>query len=620
MLVWNNGDGTDVMDGDAGADEVEINGAPTAGDVFTAVPNGGRVLFNRTNLVPFAVDFSAERLTVNGLGGDDMFNGAAGLAPLTLLSLNGGSGDDSLTGGDGPDLITGGDGNDKLNGAGGDDRVVGDRGTDTLSGGDGNDALVWNNGDGSDVSNGDAGFDVVEINGSPTAGDAFTVRPNGARAAIDRTNLVPFTVDFTAEALTVNGEGGDDQLTVSPGLPGLLVTADGGSGNDSLTGAEEADSLVGGAGNDTLTGGGGSDLLDGQEGDDRLFARDGHGDLVRGGTGNDSAQTDALTVDAVDGVETIDATPAPVSDSRALLPTLGQHPGRPQPRTPRRPGPAVVPRGRDRRLPDDGDAHHGQDDPSPSGARSARPRVAQREPAGRAAQHAVDPPRRRRRRARPARQALDTRADRDPRRGRKHRKPAGHPQPADSAPAEQAAQDVAHAGRPDLLGGWWLSKPQPPGVRTRVRTNDGSSAATHDRRPRPQLALPFYGIDNEATFDRLPPIHRAPCVRDRRRPDPRPPRVDRPEPPPLRRGARGVADVVSAPPRVGRRQRPRLHRASSCAGTRRARLGVRRRGGAPAEAPPTVAALTAGHYEGLHPRRRRKREHSRGTCGRLERK
>jgi len=139
-----------------------------------------------------------------------------------------------------------------------------------------------------------------------------------------RTNLVPFTVDFAAEALAVNAGGGDDQLTVSPGQPGLLVTADGGSGNDSLSGAEEADSLVGGAGNDTLTGGGGSDLLDGQQGDDRLLARDGRGDLVRGGTGNDSAQTDALAVDAVDGVETIDATPAPPApDTRALLPTLG---------------------------------------------------------------------------------------------------------------------------------------------------------------------------------------------------------------------------------------------------------------------------------------------------------
>ena len=325
VLVWNNGDNTDVVNGNAGADEVEVNGAATAGDVFTAEPNAGRVLFTRTNLVPFTIDFSAERLTVNGLGGGDTFNGDAGLAPLTLLSLNGGAGVDSLTGGDGPDLITGGDGDDKLDGAGGDDRVIGDRGTDRLSGGDGNDALVWNNGDGSDVSDGNAGFDDVEINGSPTAGDAFKVRPNGALAAIDRTNLVPFTVDFAAEALTVDGGGGDDQLTVSPGLPGLLVTADGGPGNDSLTGAEEADSLFGGTGNDTLAGGVNSDVLDGQDGDDQLLARDGRGDLVRGGAGTDSAQADAVTVDAVDGVETIDATPPPpATDTTALVPTLGQ--------------------------------------------------------------------------------------------------------------------------------------------------------------------------------------------------------------------------------------------------------------------------------------------------------
>src|SRR5439155_15373215 len=112
-----------------------------------------------------------------------------------------------------------------------------------------------------------------------------------------RTNLVPFTIDFATEALAVNGLGGDDQLTDAPGLPGLLVAADGGPGNDTLTGSEETDTLVGGPGNDSLTGGGGSDLLDGQDGDDQLFARDGHGDLVRGGTGTDSAQTDALTVD-----------------------------------------------------------------------------------------------------------------------------------------------------------------------------------------------------------------------------------------------------------------------------------------------------------------------------------
>ena len=53
-----------------------------------------------------------------------------------------------------------------------------------------------------------------------------------------------------------------------------------------------------------------------------------------------------------------------------------------------------------------------------------------------------------------------------------------------------------------------------------------------------------------------------------------------------------MANVVSATPRVGRSQRPRLHHASSCAGTRRARLGLRGRSEAPTTAPPTVAALT----------------------------
>jgi hypothetical protein len=100
------------------------------------------------------------------------------------------------------------------------------------------------------------------------------------------------------------------------------------------------DSFFGGSGNDLLTGGAGSDLIDGQEGDDRLLARDGVGDLVRGGTGNDSAQTDPITVDAVDGVETLEATPAPVptpvptpavppkpqrsGDNVAMLPTVGR--------------------------------------------------------------------------------------------------------------------------------------------------------------------------------------------------------------------------------------------------------------------------------------------------------
>jgi Ca2+-binding RTX toxin-like protein len=286
---------------------ITVNGQPTA---LTAG--------NQANIVVDAGD------------GADTID-ASGLAQTDYLALG-------VKGGGGDDLITGGAGNDDLNGEGGNDRLIGFQGADQVAGGDGNDVLVWNNGDGTDVMDGDAGVDEVEINGAPTAGDAFTAVPLilEGRVKFSRTNLGQFFINFSAERLTVNGLGGDDTFTGAPGLaPLTLLSVDGGTGNDTLTGGD---------GNDVLTGGDGSDVLDGQEGDDTLLARDGQGDVVRGGAGVDSAQTDALTVDAVDGVEAIDATPPPavvpppvappqvvpppvvpppVVDTRAFLPTLG---------------------------------------------------------------------------------------------------------------------------------------------------------------------------------------------------------------------------------------------------------------------------------------------------------
>jgi Ca2+-binding RTX toxin-like protein len=334
-MVWNNGDANDRNDGEAGNDEVEVNGAPTAPDLFTARPGivPGRVQFNRRNLGQFAIDLSAERLTVNGLGGGDAFTpdpaAPTGLAGLTSLTLNGGAGPDALIAGDGADVINGGEQNDDLFGGDGDDRLVGDRGADTAAGRGGDDTMVWNNGDGSDVNLGDVGFDRVEVNGSPTAGDVFTLVPNAADSRFERTNLVPFTIDITtSEAVTVNAGGGNDELVVSPGLAGLFVAAAGSSGDDTLTGAEEDDSFFGESGNDTLSPGGGSDLADGGSENDRLFARDRVGDLVRGGPGTDSAQTDEVTVDATSGVESLDATPLPnpppAGDTTALLPEVGK--------------------------------------------------------------------------------------------------------------------------------------------------------------------------------------------------------------------------------------------------------------------------------------------------------
>lgn len=321
QLVWNNGDGSDTMDGDAGNDEVEVNGAATAGDQFTIDAAAPRVTFRRVNLVNFTLDVSAERMTVNGLGGNDTMTAGAGLAPLILLTLNGGVGTDAITGGDGADLIAGGEESDTLTGGPGDDRILGDRGGDTMAGGAGDDTLVWNDGDGSDTMNGDDGDDAVEVNGSVTAGDAFTLAVNGARAKFDRTNLVPFTLDIgSTETLQVNGRTGDDTFSAAAGTDsviGALLLA-GGSGNDTLAGGASEDVVAGGSGNDTLDGGGGADAVRGGPGDDVLALRDGAPDLGTCDGGNDRATADAVGIDATTGCETLDQPAGPDVQATAV--------------------------------------------------------------------------------------------------------------------------------------------------------------------------------------------------------------------------------------------------------------------------------------------------------------
>ena len=150
-LVWNNGDGSDVANGDEGRDDVEVNGAPAAGDAFTVQPNGARIKFDRTNIVPFSVDIgSSETLHANGLGGDDSLTvGDVGAFEVTG---SGGTGNDTLTGGSSSETFLGGSGNDTITPGGGIDVVSADDGDDLVDirdrtadlarGGAGNDAVV----------------------------------------------------------------------------------------------------------------------------------------------------------------------------------------------------------------------------------------------------------------------------------------------------------------------------------------------------------------------------------------------------------------------------------------------------------------------------------------------
>jgi Ca2+-binding RTX toxin-like protein len=293
-MIWNNGDGTDRNDGDAGTDTTQVNGSDAAGEAFTYGPGAapGRVQFDRLpnaqGAGAFGIDLEAERLVVNGRGGDDKFDAtASGLAGRTLLTVNAG---------EGTDLVNGGDGVDVLNGEGGNDRLVGNKGNDAVAGGNGDDTMIWNNGDGTDTNVGGADNDTSQVNGSDAAGEVFTYGPAGApgRVQFDRLPNAQgngaFGIELEAENLVVNGQGGNDKFDpTGPGIAGrTAITVNAGEGNDLVTGGDGADVQNGDGGNDTLVGGRGADTANGGNGDDTMIWNNGDGtDRNTGDAGND---------------------------------------------------------------------------------------------------------------------------------------------------------------------------------------------------------------------------------------------------------------------------------------------------------------------------------------------
>jgi Ca2+-binding RTX toxin-like protein len=74
------------------------------------------------------------------------------------------------------------------------------------------------------------------------------------------------------DSLVVNALGGDDTVDASALSAGVvLLTVDGGTGNDVLTGSDGDDVLDGGDGDDALIGGPGVDVLDGGPGDNIIM-------------------------------------------------------------------------------------------------------------------------------------------------------------------------------------------------------------------------------------------------------------------------------------------------------------------------------------------------------------
>ena len=126
--------------------------------MFTATANGTRVRFDRLSPAPFSLDIgTAEKLVINMNGGDDSFSATGNLAALIQITVDGGSGNDTILGSNGVDLLLGGDGNDMIDGQ---------QGNDVAFMGAGDDVFIWEPGDGSDTVEGQDGADAMRFNGS----------------------------------------------------------------------------------------------------------------------------------------------------------------------------------------------------------------------------------------------------------------------------------------------------------------------------------------------------------------------------------------------------------------------------------------------------------------------
>ncbi|HEX5497962.1 MAG TPA: calcium-binding protein, partial [Thermomicrobiales bacterium] len=204
-MIWNPGDDTDLNEGGDGADTVEVNGGNGA-EQYAATANGTRVRFDRTNPAPFSLDIgTSENLTLNANGGDDSFSATGNLAALIKLSVDGGTGNDTLLGSNGADFLLGGDGNDF---------VDGNQGNDTALMGAGDDAFQWDPGDGSDIVEGQDGSDALTFNGS-AANERMEVSANGGRVRFTR-DVANIVMDLNdVESIDARTLGGADTLTVN---------------------------------------------------------------------------------------------------------------------------------------------------------------------------------------------------------------------------------------------------------------------------------------------------------------------------------------------------------------------------------------------------------------------
>jgi Ca2+-binding RTX toxin-like protein len=214
-FVWNPGDGSDTVDGGAGNDTLVFNGANVGESMEISANGKGATLTRDIGLVTMNLT-NMETIDVNALDGADTIT----VDDLSKTSVKDVAIDLSATPGSG----------------------VGDGKADTV------------------VINATSGDDVINVTDN-----------NGVVTVSGLSTDVTITGFDATDRIVINGLGGDDIINAT-GLGGaMLFTANGGDGDDILSGSQGNDTLSGGAGDDILIGNGGQDTLDGGPGANVVF-------------------------------------------------------------------------------------------------------------------------------------------------------------------------------------------------------------------------------------------------------------------------------------------------------------------------------------------------------------
>ena len=279
--------------GTSTADAVAVAGT-TGPDSVAAYADGTDVLVLGGTAAMQLRLTGVHRLAADLAGGEDIFTASGNLAALTVLDIDGGDGNDTLLGGNGTDHLTGGAGQDYLDG---------NQAADTIDAGTGDDVVAWDPGDASDTIAGGPDTDRLAFNGA-TIGETFELAPAGDHVKLTR-NIATVALDLAAlETLDLRTLGGADTLTVHD-LTGTDLT----QVNTDLAaaGGPTADSV-----SDYV-------IVNGTASDDAIDVMDDGSAVVIGGLAatvrlaHADPTLDRLTVNGLDGNDTVTSTPAAAS-------------------------------------------------------------------------------------------------------------------------------------------------------------------------------------------------------------------------------------------------------------------------------------------------------------------